>query len=98
MILYYECIKKAQLRINSLGKMFVDMNRIFCLSKARRIWSDRCLEVFCHNCAVMPTTVTATANQTFLACKPSSHMGILESPPPTLDRYIYICKTKLQLS
>lgn len=98
MILYYECIKKAQLCINSLGKMFVDMNRIFCLSKVHRIWSDRCLEVFCHCCAVMTATVTAVANQTFLACKPSSHMGILESPLPTLDRYIYICKTNLQLS
>lgn len=65
MILKYECMKKAQLCINSLGKMFVDINRIFCLSKVRRIWSDMCLEVFCLNCAVMTATVTAVADQTF---------------------------------
>lgn len=66
MILKYECIKKAQLCTNSLGKMFVDINKIFCLSKVHRIWSDRCLEAFCLNCAVMTATVTAAVDQTSL--------------------------------
>lgn len=57
--------KKAQLCTSSLGKMFVDINKIFCLSKVLRIWSDRCLEVFCLNCAVMTATVTVVADQTF---------------------------------
>lgn len=56
MILKYECVIEAQLGTHSLGKMFVDINKIFCLSKVHRIWSDRCHEVFCLNCAVMTDT------------------------------------------
>lgn len=64
MILKYACTKRAQLCTCSLGKMFVDINKIFCWSKVHRIWSDRCLEVFCLNCAVMTATVTVVADQT----------------------------------
>lgn len=66
MILKYECIKKAQLCIHSLGKMFVDINKIFCLSKVHRIWSDRCLEVFHLNCVLTTATATAVADHTLL--------------------------------
>jgi len=59
-------VQKTQLCINSLGKMSVDINKIFCSSKVHGIWSDRCLEVVCLNCAVMTAAVTVGADQTFL--------------------------------